>query len=78
MSAVPISASTEIAVAHEELFSDALRAALAGFLAGYSGQTRDAYTLDSRQFTVRTLSVSAATLKPGVAHVQRCGVDQWP
>jgi integrase/recombinase XerD len=51
MSTVPISASTEIAVAHEPLFSDALRAALAGFLAGYSGQTRDAYTLDLRQFT---------------------------
>jgi site-specific recombinase XerD len=35
----------------QPLFSDAERAALAGFLAGYSGQTRDAYTLDMRQYT---------------------------
>ena len=35
----------------ELLFTDAERAALAGFLAGYSGLTRDAYTLDLRQYT---------------------------
>jgi hypothetical protein len=32
-------------------FADAERLALAGFLAGYRGLTRDAYTLDLRQFT---------------------------
>jgi integrase/recombinase XerD len=32
-------------------FTDAGRLALAGFLAGYRGLTRDAYTLDLRQFT---------------------------
>ncbi|MCW2935285.1 MAG: integrase [Actinomycetia bacterium] len=32
-------------------FSDAERLALAGFLAGYRGLTREAYTLDLRQFT---------------------------
>ena len=32
-------------------FTDAERLALAGFLAGYRGLTRDAYTLDLRQFT---------------------------
>ena len=32
-------------------FTDAERAALAGFLAGYRGLTRDAYALDLRQFT---------------------------
>jgi site-specific recombinase XerD len=35
----------------ELLFTDAERAALAGFLAGYTGPTRDAYTLDLRQYT---------------------------
>jgi integrase/recombinase XerD len=32
-------------------FTDAERAGLAGFLAGYRGLTRDAYALDLRQFT---------------------------
>jgi len=32
-------------------FTDAERLALAGFLAGYRGLTRDAYTLDLQQFT---------------------------
>ena len=32
-------------------FTDAERAAIAGFLAGYRGLTREAYALDLRQFT---------------------------
>jgi Phage integrase, N-terminal SAM-like domain len=44
-------------------FSDAERLALAGFLAGYRGLTRDAYALDLRQFTswcrARSLSLFA-------------------
>ena len=44
-------------------FTDAERLALAGFLAGYRGLTREAYTLDLRQFTawcrVRSLSLFA-------------------
>src|SRR5216683_6276657 len=32
------------------LFSESERLALAGFLAGYSGLTREAYALDLRQF----------------------------
>ncbi len=32
------------------VFSEPARLALAGFLAGYSGLTRDAYALDLRQF----------------------------
>ena len=32
-------------------FTDAERFALAGFLAGYRGLTREAYALDLRQFT---------------------------
>ena len=35
----------------EPAFSEPETLASAGFLAGYSGQTRDAYTLDLRQFT---------------------------
>jgi hypothetical protein len=35
----------------QPMFTDAERLALAGFLAGYRGLTREAYTLDLRQFT---------------------------
>jgi integrase/recombinase XerD len=35
----------------QPVFTDAERLALAGYLAGYRGLTRDAYTLDLRQFT---------------------------
>jgi site-specific recombinase XerD len=41
--------STAIVIS-EPMFSDAERVALAGFLAGYSGLTREAYALDLRQF----------------------------
>ena len=43
--------STDIVVSVEPLFTEAERIALAGFLAGYSGLTRDAYSLDLRMFT---------------------------
>jgi integrase/recombinase XerD len=46
---VPISTSTALAT-RDELFSANEQLALAGFLAGYSGLTRDAYTLDLRQY----------------------------
>src|ERR1700689_4559562 len=35
----------------QPVFTDAERLALAGYLAGYRGLTREAYTLDLRQFT---------------------------
>jgi site-specific recombinase XerD len=44
------SVSTAIAVT-EAVFSPQERLALAGFLAGYSGLTREAYALELRQFT---------------------------
>jgi integrase/recombinase XerD len=44
---VPLSTSTVLAT-RDELFSANEQLALAGFLAGYSGLTRDAYTLDLR------------------------------
>ena len=47
----------------QPVFTDAERLALAGFLAGYRGLTREAYTLDLRQFTAwcstRSLSLFA-------------------
>ncbi|HSH59173.1 MAG TPA: tyrosine-type recombinase/integrase [Acidimicrobiales bacterium] len=49
MEASPSSPSTGLA-RPDELFTDAEAVALAGFLGGDSGLTRDAYTLDLRQF----------------------------
>jgi hypothetical protein len=43
--------STDIVVSIEPLFTTAERSALGGFLAGYSGLTRDAYALDLRMYT---------------------------
>jgi site-specific recombinase XerD len=43
------STSTAVAVA-ESVFTEPERCALAGFLAGYTGLTREAYALDLRQF----------------------------
>src|SRR5256886_4685690 len=47
----------------QPVFTDAERVALAGFLAGYRGLTREAYALDLRQFTswcrARSLSLFA-------------------
>jgi integrase/recombinase XerD len=50
MTATTPSPSTVIAVA-EPVFTSAERLALAGFLADYTGLTREAYALDLRQFT---------------------------
>src|SRR6266699_4489788 len=44
------SSSATVAVI-EPAFSEPEKLALAGFLAGYSGMTRDAYALDLHQFT---------------------------
>jgi hypothetical protein len=46
---VPHSTRTVLAT-RDDLFSANEQLALAGFLAGYSGLTRDAYTLDLRQY----------------------------
>ena len=56
-------ATTTTLVPVQPVFSDAERLALAGFLAGYRGLTREAYSLDLRQFTtwcrVRSLNLFA-------------------
>ncbi len=58
--AVPSTALATI----QPAFTDSERLALAGFLAGYRGLTREAYTLDLRQFTTwcraRSLPLFAA------------------
>ena len=49
----------------QPVFTDAERVALAGFLAGYRGLTREAYALDLRQFTswCRTRSVALLAIR---------------
>src|SRR5690349_22177388 len=47
----PMTATTTALVPLQPAFSDAERLALAGFLAGYRGLTREAYALDLRHFT---------------------------
>ena len=47
----PIAGYRQLVPVGEPLSSDGERAALAGLLAGYSGLTREAYTLDLRQYT---------------------------
>ena len=58
---MPLSAGLAVI---EPAFTQAEKLALAGFLAGYSGMTREAYTLDLRQFTTwchqRRLALFAA------------------
>jgi integrase len=51
------------------VFTDAERLALAGFLAGYRGLTRKAYTLDLRQFSgwCRARPAAAAGLRIATA-----------
>ena len=55
--------TTAVLVPIQPAFTDAERLALAGFLAGYRGLTREAYALDLRQFTTwcrtRSLNVFA-------------------
>ena len=51
MTTTPIVARGELVSVAEPLFTDGERAALAGFLTGYSGLTREAYALDLRQYT---------------------------
>ena len=46
-----ITAPTTALVMIQPAFTDAERLALAGYLAGYRGLTREAYALDLRQFT---------------------------
>jgi len=62
------------------MFSEAERFALAGFLAGYRGLTRDAYTLDLRQFVawcqthdLRLFDVRRADIECFARHLEELG-----
>src|SRR5205809_7241386 len=57
--AAPSTALTTI----QPAFTDAERPALAGFLAGYRGLTREAYALDLRQFTTWCRARSLAPVR---------------
>src|SRR5437016_3393797 len=54
----------------QPIFTDAERVALAGFLAGYRGLTREAYALDLRQFTAWCRARSLALFA-----VRRAGIE---
>jgi hypothetical protein len=68
-----MTATTTALVPLQPAFSGAGRLALAGFLAGYRGLTREAYALDLRQFTtwccacVSRTEKSRCAIVPGVA-----------
>ena len=71
--------TTEVAVV-DPAFSDPERYALAAFLAGYRGLTRDAYTLDLRQFITwceehdrRLFAVRRADIECFARHLEACG-----
>ena len=53
-------------------FTDAERLALAGFLAGYGGLTREAYALDLRQFTTWCRARSVALFA-----IRRAGIESF-
>jgi integrase/recombinase XerD len=56
----------------QPVFTDAERLALAGYLAGYRGLTREAYTLDLRQFTGWCRARSLALFS-----VRRAGIETF-
>jgi hypothetical protein len=64
----------------QPVFSDAERLALAGFLAGYRGLTREAYALDLRQFatwcrtrSLALFSVRRADIESFARELEACG-----
>jgi hypothetical protein len=61
---VEISTTTTTLARREEVFTSSEESALVGFLAGYSGMTREAYALDLRQYvqwsTDRSISLFGA------------------
>ena len=80
MTAPAATASTSL-VPVQSAFTDAERLALAGFLAGYRGLTREACTLDLRQFIswcrtgpCRCSPSAAPTSRPSPANWKRAGV----
>ena len=69
------SGGVELMPVAEPLFTDGERMALAGFLAGYSGLIRDAYTLDLRQYTSWCAQHGVHLITAKRADVERFGRD---
>jgi hypothetical protein len=65
---MPATTASTSLVPVQPVFTDAERLALAGFLAGYRGLTREAYALDLRQFTGWCHTRSPAVLCPPRRH----------
>ncbi len=66
--------TTEVAVV-DPVFSDVERYALAAFLAGYRGLTRDAYALDLRQFMMWCEEHDVRLLRARRADIERFARD---
>ena len=82
----PTTPSTALAVP-DPVFTDPERLALASFLAGYRGLTRDAYALDLRQFVawcerhgLKLFSVRRADIELYARALEEAGVPgrPWP
>ena len=59
-----------LACTRDELFTDPEALALSGFLASYSGLTRDAYALDLRQFAGWVTAVGMRLFETRRAHIE--------
>ena len=69
----PILSTTMTVATPVELFTPAEELALTGFLAGYSGLTRDAYALDLRQYVTWCTEGSIPLLGARRADIERFG-----
>jgi len=68
--------TTDLAVV-DPAFSDAERYALAAFLAGYRGLTREAYALDLRQFIVSLLAINGLRVSEALgADIESLGLER--
>jgi integrase/recombinase XerD len=66
-----MSASTAVLVrTHDDPFTDPERLALAGFLAGYSGLTREAYALDLRVYAAWVSELDLRLFEVRRAHIE--------
>ena len=68
--------TTDVAVV-DPAFADAERYALAAFLAGYRGLTREAYALDLRQFIVSLLAINGLRVSEALgADIESLGLER--
>ena len=65
-----LESSGALGCTRDELFTDPETLALSGFLAGYSGLTRDAYALDLRQFAAWVTGVGMRLFETRRVHIE--------